>query len=571
MKKKDIEKTLSDAVFAVMPTDMFENIEKRLDPEKERIVTMKEVKNSKRKPKLIAVIAAACAILIVGIFGGLLYSNNYAIDSVIDIDVNPCIEMKTNKKNIVREVNAINSDGEKVLDGMNLKGSDVKVAVNALIGSMVRSGYLTDNYNGILVTVSNSNEDKATALKNEITVNIGKALDENSVNAAVFNQTATDMAFARDFAKKNGISSGKAMFVLKLAEKDTTLKAEDLAKMNLRQLAKLVAEKNIEIGDIIEIEADDSLLENIKDGIEDLDENDKKEYYESGSAITLEKAKTVALAHAGVKTADATFTKTKLDDGKYEIEFLSGNIEYEYDIDAQTGRIISYETENRATGQKTAITPVSSTVITADKAREIAFTYAGVKESSATKIKTELDDGKYEVEFVCAGTEYEVEIDAVSGKITSFKAETDDDKTTSSTPQKTLAEAKKIALTHAKLNENSVKFTKAKLDDGKYEIEFVTSDATYKYEISASSGSITEFEKEPFQTNGHGTATASIESVKKAALAHSGLTGKSVTFKKAEVEDDGFEIEFVYGGYEYEYEFTPTGKLVSFDREPIDD
>ena len=175
------------------------------------------------------------------------------------------------------------------------------------------------------------------------------------------------------------------------------------------------------------------------------------------------------------------------------------------------------------------------------------------------------------MEFVCAGTEYEVEIDAVSGKITSFKAEADDDKATSSTPQKTLAEAKKIALTHAKLNENSVKFTKAKLDDGKYEIEFVTSDATYKYEISASSGSITEFEKEPFQTNGHGTATASIESVKKAALAHSGLTGKSVTFKKAEVEDDGFEIEFVYGGYEYEYEFTPTGKLVSFDREPIDD
>lgn len=44
----------------------------------------------------------------------------------------------------------------------------------------------------------------------------------------------------------------------------------------------------------------------------------------------------MALAHAGVKTADATFTKTKLDEGKYEIEFVSGNIEYEYDIDAQT-------------------------------------------------------------------------------------------------------------------------------------------------------------------------------------------------------------------------------------------
>ena len=49
MKKKDIEKTLSDAVFAVMPTDMFENIEKRLDPEKERIGYRSGVRHSYRR------------------------------------------------------------------------------------------------------------------------------------------------------------------------------------------------------------------------------------------------------------------------------------------------------------------------------------------------------------------------------------------------------------------------------------------------------------------------------------------------------------------------------------------
>lgn len=571
MKNEQIEKELSDAVSAVMPTDMFEKIEKRLDPEKERIVTMKEIKTekTKRHGKLVAVAVAACLVLLVGIFGGLFYSNNFATDSVIDIDVNPGIELKTNKKNIVREVNSVNADGAAVLDGMDLKGSDIKVAVNAIIGSMVRNGYLTDGKNGILVTVSNANGEKAVELKNTIVGNINEALSENSVNAAVFNQTVTDTATARDFAAKNEISVGKAIFVLKLAEKDSSLKAEDLAKMNLRQLAALVSEKNIEIGDIVEIDADDTLWENIKDGIEDLDENDRESIRESGNAITLEKAKTTALAHAGVAEENATFTKTKLDGGKYEIEFVSGNIEYEYDIDSQTGKIISYETENKATGQKTAITPSVSNVISAEKAVEIAMTYAGVGVSGATAVKTELDDGKYEVEFVAAGTEYEAEIDAVSGKILSFKSETKGTQTGGTVSQKTLAEAKNIALSHAKLSAANVKFTKAKLDDGEYEIEFVTADATYKYEINALTGKVEEFEKEAFRTDG--TATVSMDEIKKAALSHAGLTGKSVTFTKQEIEDDGFEIEFIYNGYEYEYEFTPTGKIVSFDREPVDD
>ena len=60
--------------------------------------------------------------------------------------------------------------------------------------------------------------------------------------------------------------------------------------------------------------------------------------------IGVDKAKSIALSDAGIKSSAATFTKAKLDkdDGvaTYEIEFFSGNTEYEYEISATSGKIL---------------------------------------------------------------------------------------------------------------------------------------------------------------------------------------------------------------------------------------
>ena len=58
-------------------------------------------------------------------------------------------------------------------------------------------------------------------------------------------------------------------------------------------------------------------------------------------------AKAIALEHAGVAEANARFHKVHLDtdDGRreYDIEFRVGNVEYEYEIDAQSGRILDHD------------------------------------------------------------------------------------------------------------------------------------------------------------------------------------------------------------------------------------
>ncbi len=64
---------------------------------------------------------------------------------------------------------------------------------------------------------------------------------------------------------------------------------------------------------------------------------------------SVDRAKQIALEHAGLKEDEVKFTTAKFeDDGgrkEYDVEFYRGNLEYEYEIDAVTGRILDSEVE----------------------------------------------------------------------------------------------------------------------------------------------------------------------------------------------------------------------------------
>ena len=66
--------------------------------------------------------------------------------------------------------------------------------------------------------------------------------------------------------------------------------------------------------------------------------------------MTEEEARQIALAQAGFKAEDVRFTKCRMDrdDGRlvYEIEFVNGTMEYEFDVDATSGRILEYNIDS---------------------------------------------------------------------------------------------------------------------------------------------------------------------------------------------------------------------------------
>lgn len=160
----------------------------------------------------------------------------------------------------------------------------------------------------------------------------------------------------------------------------------------------------------------------------------------SGSKITLGEAKTAALKHAGIAASGATFVKAEKDCEDdivvYEIEFYSGNIEYDFEISAETGEILSFDKDIEnytipSENSDSSSSKPSSNYIGIDKAKSIALKDAGLSASSVTFTKAKLDreDGirVYEIEFFTRDMEYEYEINAVSGKIRDKDIEFNDD------------------------------------------------------------------------------------------------------------------------------------------------
>ena len=119
------------------------------------------------------------------------------------------------------------------------------------------------------------------------------------------------------------------------------------------------------------------------------------------------------------------------DDGRaeYEVEFWAGNTEYDYEIDATNGTILSYDhdAEYYAPSQNTAN---SGSLISSEEAKSIALAHAGVSVADVREFECELDkdDGYslYEIEFKSGGYEYSYEIDATNGTIIKQEKDRDD-------------------------------------------------------------------------------------------------------------------------------------------------
>ena len=149
--------------------------------------------------------------------------------------------------------------------------------------------------------------------------------------------------------------------------------------------------------------------------------------------ISADKAKKIALGDAKLAEKNVTFVKVELEfeDNRlvYDVEFYSGNVEYDYDIDAVSGAIVSADKdiENYVIPAQPS-TEAQATEISVEKAKQIALSHAGVGSARFTKAKIDYENGVkvYEIEFKVGNMEYEYDINVVNGAIVSSSAEIDD-------------------------------------------------------------------------------------------------------------------------------------------------
>lgn len=313
--------------------------------------------------------------------------------------------------------------------------------------------------------------------------------------------------------------------------------------------------------------------------------------YVKTSQISLDEAIDIAVADAKVLRESAKFTETKTDKSEtvphYDIEFVAGSKEYDYEIALSDGKILKREAEESAFSANKSDKTETNKVgyIGVDAAKAAALKKASLSSSQVRFKEAKLDfDGgtaHYDIEFTSGSCEYEFEIDAVTGDTVKYQKEYDNDKASSAPKTSaengiTLNEAKAIALKKVSLSASQVKFTKAisDTDDGilYYDIEFISGNYEYEFEIRAKDGKITDFDKEKAEVKASASKPGKSEYItsqkaQSIALYHAKLKSEQVKGLKAEFEKENglavFEVEFEYGKYEYEYKINAeNGKII---------
>ena len=148
----------------------------------------------------------------------------------------------------------------------------------------------------------------------------------------------------------------------------------------------------------------------------------------TASAVTEDEARKTALSDAGVTEEQITGIRVKKDhdDGRqvYDVEFYSDNKEYDYEIHASTGEILSSDFEIENDFNKDSASDLNPAVSREEASAAALAKVQGASEKDL-RIKLDDDDGKmiYEGDIYYNGTEYEFEIDAATGDFLEWSEE----------------------------------------------------------------------------------------------------------------------------------------------------
>lgn len=529
---------------------------------------------------------ASIAICLMMVFGIQKAYSHLSTESIINFDVNPSIELKVNSFEKVLRANPLNDNARLVIGDMKLKNIDLEIAVNALIGSMVKNGYISSSNNSILISVDSKRDEKGTKLQEELLQDINSFLNQYEVEGAVLSQKikVEDKTEIKEIAKTHNISTGKAKLIQSLVSIDKEKQFEEMVNLSINDLNLLIEDKQTPIQGVSKL-------------------GQANDVY-----IGKEKAQEIVLAQENLEKDKIQSLGVERDFEKgrmiYRASFNINKTDYKYNIDAISGQILEIESKVLQDPSEPECPPgekpeIEVKYIGRTKAKEIGLNHAKLKEDQVKELKIELEKEKdpaiYSLGFKTDNSKYEYRIDAISGKIIK------EDKTPINPPSQAEdppedkpdievkyigeSKAKDNALKDAKLNEDQIKELKIDLekDTAVYRVEFNTSTSSYKYKIDAISGEITERErtsiippkepedpdKEDIENEYIGVSNAKIQALMDAGLKENQVSQLRVEFKN---EDDlkFYMVRFFSSGSDYRYDIdAKTGKKIFSEKKKI--
>ena len=252
--------------------------------------------------------------------------------SLVTLDINPSIQLQLDDDHKVVDAIAVNDDAKKVLKDMDLKQADANVAMNAVLGSLVKNGYLNANQNTVLLSVENDDDQARVALEDELSQYIYTTLKSYSIEGAIYSQDIDIDDDVESLMNKYSISYGKANLIEDIIDENDdakkTYKVEDLVKLNAQDLILIYQS----------LDKDDTQ----KNANKMVGNVSTKQY------ITKDEALNIALKNASVSKSQIKELEIDYDMENgvltYDIEFKYNQNEYEYEVSAAKG-IVEREVE----------------------------------------------------------------------------------------------------------------------------------------------------------------------------------------------------------------------------------
>lgn len=200
--------------------DAFRNIhaEEKLKQDTYAFLQNKVYRKKKQMPHKKYLFALASAVLLfVVCFSS--YSLYFTASAVIDIDVNPSIELTLNRFDRVIAEHAYNEDGQRVLESANIRHKSYAEALQVLLKRISEMGYMEKG--GLVTTLQSTREQKETEFLDKMKEQLESLLESGR-------KLETDEIFVVDadtkmYSHQHNLTPAKYLAILELQKYDPTI------------------------------------------------------------------------------------------------------------------------------------------------------------------------------------------------------------------------------------------------------------------------------------------------------------------------------------------------------------
>ena len=269
---------ISDAVSKITPEkadELWNQPVNHADGSEWYLDTTNELtKKKNKKLYLISAVAACCLLCLISTFMFQVMPS-----ASVYLDVNPSILLKVNNRDHVTDAVAKNEDAELILQDLDLRGTDLNVALYAILGSMVHNGYLSKTKDTVLVSVHSADTNREDELKSIVSTMIENDLDRLIQTSDVLTHSI-DTNEIKSSENNTNDTPGKDAFIQDLLKQYPQLSSYPLQDMTMDEIVSLLKDKQIDYShykntdDHHNDDSDDDVDDDVNDDDSDDDSDD---------------------------------------------------------------------------------------------------------------------------------------------------------------------------------------------------------------------------------------------------------------------------------------------------------